>query len=64
MARSRLNEAVRPRFSTSRSMALQNRSRTWGTTISEVTRCSRRASKITRGLRLRTYRMSAPTDSA
>ena len=35
-----------------------------GTTTIEVTRWSRRASKMTRGLRLRTYRMSAPTISA
>ena len=56
--------AVRPRLSTSRSMALQNRSRTCGTTTIEVTRWSRSASKMTRGLRLRTYRMSAPTDRA
>ena len=49
-----------PCFSTSRSMALQNRSTTWGTSSMVVTRCSRRLSKMTRGLRLRTYRMSAP----
>ena len=47
-----------------RSRALQNRSRTCGTTTIEVTRWSRSASKMTRGLRLRTYRMSAPTDRA
>ena len=62
IGRRRSKAAVRPRFSTSRSIALQNRSRTWGTTTIEVTRCSRRASKMTRGFRLRTYRTSAPTD--
>ena len=43
-----------PRLATSRSIALQNRSRIWGTTTIEVTRWSRSASKMTRGLRLRT----------
>ena len=42
MPRSRLNVAVRPCFSTSRSIALQNRSSTWGTRTMLVTRCSRR----------------------
>ena len=50
--------------SASRSIALQNRSSTWGTTIMLVTRWARSASNRTRGLRLRTYRMSAPTLSA
>ncbi len=60
MPRRRSKLARRPRLSTSRSMALQNRSRTCGTTTMLVTRWSRSASKMTRGLRLRTYRMSAP----
>ena len=52
--RRRSNAVVRPRFSTSRSMALQNRSRTCGTTTIEVTWWSRSESKMTRGFRLRT----------
>jgi len=35
-------------------IALQNRSRTWGTTIMLVTRCALRAANRTRGFRLRT----------
>ena len=54
MDRSRSTVRVRPRFAISRSIALQNRSSTWGTTTIEVTRWSRRASKMTRGFRLRT----------
>ena len=62
--RRRANVAVLPCFSTSRSIALQNRSSTCGTRTMLVTRCSRSESKITRGFRLRTYSTSAPTLSA
>ena len=51
-------------FNRLRSIALQNRSRTWGTNSIVVTRCSANTLKITRGLRDRTYRTSAPTSSA
>ena len=59
-----VERAVRPCFPTSRSTALQNSSSSWGTRSIVVTRCSRSESKITRGFRLRTYRMSAPTSIA
>ena len=41
MRRRRSKAFVRPVFSTSRSIALQKSSRTWGTTTIVVTRCSR-----------------------
>ena len=46
--------AARPDFSTSRSIAVQNSSSTWGTSTIDVVRWLRIDSKITRGFRLRT----------